>query len=176
MPKLTFTTLDTSDMNEVEQYEKAFFRAFSRYYPDDPTLDIIWNVNKQEKRISTKISYDDQEIYVARLDDSIIGGVAVNYNLHRQWQLEMLGFSIDKSQKNICEGLALFNLQVFHGANPIALLLRDYGFDLFKQKGIEKVFGTCDAHTVRGYSILGFEIVEMKEFGTHREYLIAKSW
>lgn len=170
MSNLSFTILDTSNIDDIVQYEKALFRAF--YGSDDPTLRQIWDIDKETKRIKMKIDYHDQEILVAKLHNSIVAGVAINYNMSEQLQLEMLGFSIYKSENNICEGLALFNLQVFQGSNPIALLLRDFTFEKLREKNIIKTYGTTSKKNVRGYQILGWKVIDFRDICEHRKFLM----
>ncbi len=43
-------------------------------------LGSIWDIDFVNERIRTKITYEDLEVYVARLGNTLISGVAVNYN------------------------------------------------------------------------------------------------
>ncbi len=173
MPDLTFSILNTSNQNDINQYEKALFRAF--YSLNDSTQQLVWDVDKKAKTIKTRISYTNQDIFVGKVHGSIISGVATNCYMHEQLQLELFGFTIDKSEKNICEGLALFNLQVFHSTNTIALLLRDFVFKKLKEKNIVKIYGTCSQNRVRGYQILGWRVVDCHDIGRNTKYLIEYS-
>jgi hypothetical protein len=151
MSKLEFTTLNITDINEVMHYEKALYRAFSS--TDIKTLDEIWDFDIPNKRINTKIPYRSQEVFIAKLGGVIIAGAAVNFNMREKLQLEIIGFSIDKTEKHICEGLGIFSLQVFSGINPVALQLRDFSYDILDGKGIKKVYGTCSQRRLKGYQV-----------------------
>ncbi|GAG10686.1 unnamed protein product, partial [marine sediment metagenome] len=132
MPELTFSILDITEQEEIFAYERALYRAFSA--TESIILEQIWDFNKKEKRVRTKIPYSSQEIYTARIGGRIIAGAAMNYNIENTLQLEMIGFTIDKTEENICEGLALFNLQMVVDDKMIALGLKDFAFDYVKNR------------------------------------------
>lgn len=138
----------------------------------DPTLELIWNIDSVNKRIRTKIPYEDLEVYVARLGNTLISGVAVNYNMKSALQLEMLGFTIDKQEPGICEGLALFNNQSIGRENMLEQLMQKYVLERHREYGIRKAYGTCGASNLRGYQALGFRVLDQRSFGRHTEYLI----
>ncbi len=170
MSNLKFTTLDITNFDEVTNYERAMYRAFSS--TDIRTLDEIWDFDIPNKRIKTKIPYESQEVYIAKLNGLIIAGAAINLNTEEKFQLETYGFSINKTEKHICEGLGIFNLQIFSGINPVALQLRDYSYDILRKKGIEKVYGTCSQRRLRGYQVQGFDVIDELVFKEEKKYLL----
>jgi len=106
------------------------------------------------------------------LGGRIISGVAVNVNSKETMQLEMMGFTIDKSGGGVCEGLGIFNLQVFEGVNPIIFLMRDFAFRRVKELDIKKLYGTCSEKKLRGYSILGWKPIDERIFYGEKKYLL----
>lgn len=170
MPNLEFTILDITDSNEVANYEKALYRAFSD--TDIKTLDAIWKFDIPNKRLKTMIPYRSQDVYIAKLDGAIIAGAAINFDIKKKLQLERFGFTIDKTEKHICEGLGIFNLQVFSGLNPVALQLRDICYDHLRDKKIKKVYGTCSQRRLRGYQVQGFSVMNERIFMDEKKYLL----
>ena len=170
MSHLEYTTLDSTNIEEVIKYERSLYRAFSN--TDIKTLDAIWDFDKRHKRLRTKIPYPSQEVYIAKLDGAIIAGAAINFNMDEKLQLETFGFSVDKTGKHICEGLGIFSLQVFSGLNPVALQLRDTSYDILRGKGIKKVYGTCSQRRLRGYQIQGFTAIDELVFRGEKKYLL----
>lgn len=172
MSGLTFSVLDLNNAEEIIAYERALFRAFQG--TEILTLDEIWDYDKSKRRLKTKIPYQSQEVYITKLQGMIIGGVPVNFNMKEPLQLEMMGFSIDKSAENICEGLGVFSLQVFHETIPVGLELRDYAFERIKQKNIKIVYGTCSQRKLKGYLNLKFKVIDERIFKGEKKYLLIR--
>ena len=170
MSHLELSILNIQSETDVVQYERALCRAFSS--TDIVTLDEIWDFDITGERLKPRIPYPSQEIYIAKLRGAIIAGVAINFNLEEQLQLEMIGFSIDKTEKHICEGIGIFNLQIFGGMNVIALQLKDFSYNKLREKNIEKIFGTCSEKRLRGYQILDFEVIDELFFKGEKKYLL----
>ncbi len=173
MPDLVYTTLDITNEKDIVEYERAMFRAFQN--TEIITLPEIWEYDRKAKRLRTKIPYRNQIIYIARLFDAIVAGTAINYNMHEPLQLEMIGFSIDKSDEHICEGLGVFCLQVFHETIPIGIQLKDYAFAQIAQKGIKTMYGTCSPKKLPGYVQLKFEVIDERVFKGEKKYLLKKA-
>jgi hypothetical protein len=169
---LTICDLDIQNTKKVVQYERALFRAF--YGIKGSAMDLFWNIDKKNRRISAKIPYSDQKIFIADLDDEVIAGVAINLNISALLQLEMLGFSIDKAEPFIAEGLALFNTQTFPGSESVIIKLRDYMDKKVDEFHIRKVYGTCSERLLRGYKILGWKVLDEKVINGAPKFLIEK--
>ncbi|MFW6254413.1 MAG: hypothetical protein ACOC41_05740 [Chitinivibrionales bacterium] len=168
--KMQYEILDIHNESEVAAYERAMYRAFSG--SEIVTLDKIWQFDHKNRKLRTRIPYDDQEIYVARLDDSVVAGVAVNYAMDKILQLEMMGFSIDKNRKGICEGLGIFNLRVFHNSSMVALTLKQHMFEKMRERGIVRAYGTCSTRKLRGYLHLGWRLIDQRQFEGEQKYLL----
>lgn len=153
-------------------YERALFRAFTA--TDTVVLERIWNFDRTVKRARMPIPYASQEIYTARLGGRIIAAAAMNYDTKGPLQLEMMGFAIDKAPPDFCEGLALFNLQIFAGNTMVAVGLKDYAFDYVKKRGVRRIYGTCSEKRLRGYSLMGWKPVDTRKFERGDVYLICQ--
>jgi len=168
--KIHFSFLDHENPDEVASYEKALFRAF--YNKNSPIESLIWDADVKAKRLTSKIPYKNQDIIIARLADLIIGGVAVNYAMQEKLQLELLGFEIDKTEPDICEGRALFNTHIFDTSTLVALEMKEFMFNHLKKKNITKVYANCSEKRLRGYLILGWKEIGSKDFGALKAYLL----
>lgn len=172
MPDLIFSELDIKNANDIREYERALFRAFQG--TEILTLEEIWDFDNRNKRLKTKIPYHSQEIYIARLHGGIVAGTPFNFNMNEPLQLEMVGFSIDKNRENICEGLGVFCLQVFHDTQSIGLMLKDYAMERLKEKNITVAYGTCSQRKLKGYQQLKFEVIDEKMFKGEKKYLLKR--
>ena len=170
MSSLELSILNIKRENDVAQYERALCRAFSS--TDIMTLGEIWDFEVPGERFRPKIPYESQEIYIAKLRGAIVAGAAINFNTEEELQLEMIGFSIDKTQKRICEAIGVFNLQLFADMRPIAVQLRDYSYDRLRERKIEKIYGTCSERRLRGYQLIGFEAIDELVIGGKKECLL----
>jgi hypothetical protein len=169
---IQLSVLDFSDNDDIARYEKSFFKSF--YKKDISDLISIWDFDEKNRRAHTKIPYSDQEIYVAKIDTEIVSGMAVNYNMKNQLQLEMLGFKIDKTQMNIAEGLVMFNLVTFYENVSVAFKIRDFAQSRMNLRLVKKTYGTCPKKLVKGYLFLGWNVIDEKLVHGQLEYLLEK--
>ena len=172
MAGLEYSILNTDDPDTVAQYEKCLFKAF--YPPGDPFFERVRNVDTEKKRIRLRIPYSDQDVFIARLGKKVIAGAAINYNCSTTMQLEMLGFSIDKNQNGICEGLAIFNGRSFVDHHPVMFEMGAVMHDRLRRKNIKKTYGTCIQKLLRGYQLLGFRVVASRSLSSTKIYLLEK--
>ena len=172
MAELSFSLLDHTDSGAVAQYERSLFRAFYPHY--NQMFPLIWRIDRKERRLCSCIPYSDQDIIVGRLNGTIIAGAAINYAVHKRMQAEMLGFSIDKSQTGICEGRALFSLQILAGGVSVLANMGEFAYTYLDRRHIEKVYGTCSPKMLRGYRSLGFNVIGEGVVAQQRLYLLEK--
>lgn len=170
MEPVTFETLDTSRPDELERYERSLYRAF-RATPSI-VLEQIWNFDHKTLRVKARIPYSSQLVYIGRSGKSIIAGAAMNVDMSQALQLEMVGFSIDKTEPGVCEGLSLFTLRMFNGDRLIGAGLKEYAYPLMVRAGVRIIYGTCNKRRLRGYMNLGYEPVNEMEFDKGTVYLI----
>lgn len=170
MEKITIELLNTNSIVQVEAYEKAVYYAFSRII--DSSLDLIWKIDRDNKRIRTGIDYHDQRIMIVRFGEDIIAGTAINLNMEKKLQLEHFGFLIDKSESGICEGLLLFSNQISIDNHLLLVDLREKLIDYLEGQKIRRVYSTCSQKRIRNYRFLGFKDIDSKKNGDDIEYLL----
>jgi hypothetical protein len=147
--------LDSTNEAELVAYERAFYRAFG----GNLNLAHLWNFDHKAKRISAKIAYEVQEIFLAKMGARIIAGAAINFGLDRTLQLEAEGFKVDKSKKDICEIVQMFCLVDPMGGTPLLKLFTKFFLEKLIARGIALVYGTCSQRRVRPYQMIGLEVV-----------------
>lgn len=165
----TYEVLDTSNNDKIIEYEKALYRAFVN--TEIKTLDQIWIFNHDEKRLRTIIPYESQKICIARNENNLTSGIAINLNIEEPFQLEMQGFKVVKT-KGVAEGLGIFNFPELTGYRPVALILKNYAFKVARDLGIHTMYGTCSQKKLRGYLFMGWKLLEEKIFKEEKKFLL----
>lgn len=170
MKPLTFSILDINNQDEVAQFERILFRVFR---DDEFELrKLVRDYDFKNKRMRFKIPYSSLEIYIAKIGDSITSGVAINYNTEDLFEVEMLGFSIDKNEEGICEGFGLFNTHLFMGDMLTAAEFRKYLLKQMIKRDATKCYGTCSQNKIRAYRFLGWKDIDSRVINGIKKYLI----
>lgn len=167
--KIIYEMLDTSILKNIEEYESALYEAFKN--TEIETLDQIWVFDHKKKKLRTKIPYKSQKIFIARNENRIVSGVAININIEELFQLEMMTFEVPK-EVGVAEGLGVFNMPSMSAYMPVAILLKDYAFKIIEDMGIKVIYGTCSEKKLRGYKLLGWEPIDEKVFNGEKKYLL----
>lgn len=161
------TLLKKNDPLEIEEFERVFYKAFKNI--SDPSLEAVFDIDCSEKRIKTKIPYSNQEIMIARINSDIVAASAVNFNMKEPLQLEKYGFSIDKNEDSICEGLFVFNI---HTNLQLFFAFKECFIKYLISQNIRKIYSTCSQKRIRGYRLLGFRDIEAYFFKGQKKYLL----
>jgi hypothetical protein len=163
-----FTSLlNKYDQSEMSEFERALFEAFKNVA--DPSLDAIWDIDRSEQKIKIRIPYADQEIMILRINGLIAAAASVNFNMSSKLQLEEFGFKINKDEKNICEGLFIFNI---HPDLSLAMAFKKRLIEYLILRNIKKFYGTCSEKRIKGYRLLGFNDIETRIFNGQKKYLL----
>lgn len=170
MAGVEYSMLDVKNPEDVAAYERALYRAFSA--AGSIVLDRIWEFDRKNRRAKTRVAYEGQEIYAARAGDAIIAAAAMNYDMTRPLQLEMIGFTVDKSETGVCEGLALFSLDTFAGHAAVSLRLKDYTFSMVRRRHIRTMYATCSQRRLGGYRRLGWREIDERSFERGKVFLL----
>lgn len=167
--EIIYEILNTSILKNIEEYEAILYQAFKN--TDIETLGHIWEFDHQKQRLRAKIPYESQKIFVARCEKKIVSGVAINTNIDKPFQLEMMNFKISKDV-GVAEGLGVFNLPFMSGYMPVTILLKDYAFKIIEEMGIKVIYGTCSEKKLRGYKLLGWKPIDENYFKGEKKYLL----
>jgi len=163
-----FSMVDKTNEAELRSYERAFYRAFGHM----KNLDHLWDFDHKSKRIVTKIPYETQELYVARLGERIVAGCAVNFDHKNPLQLEMEGFAVDKSNKAVAEIIQMFSLLDPMGGTPMLKLFTKYFLEKLVARNVRKVYGTCSERRVRPYQMIGLNVIGDLSYKNEKVYLL----
>lgn len=162
--------LDTGNETALEQYEKTLYQVFIPVF--DTTSDRIFIVDRKNKRLRSRITYANQNIFLVKSNDWILGGVALNFNQNSLLQLELLGFQIERST-NFCEGLRFFMQCDYTISGLVFRSLRKRISEEFKKYNTRIFFGTCTQKNVRGYTAMGFSIKDHFVFNNEKIFLLS---
>ncbi|MCA9605009.1 MAG: hypothetical protein KC619_05420 [Myxococcales bacterium] len=169
---LVHERLDLGDPDAVADYERALYAAFRD--SDIGTLDRIWQFDHDAKRLRPRVPYAGQQVFVSRVDGEIVAGIPMHLDMSGPLQLETMGFEIDKGEPGVCEGLGVFSLCFLYEGRVIALELRDHVFEALRAQAIRKAYGTCSQKRLRPYQLLGFRVIDERDFDGERKYLLLR--
>lgn len=170
MSSLDIFYLDPADTERIEQYERQMFRA---YYGATKTLELTRHIDKKNRRIRSKIPYEDQKIIIAEVNGKMIAGMGVNFNMNGTLNLENLGFSIDKSQEKIAEGTGMFCNTPFVDGKMVMYELFMFGNVYLKENQYKTMYGFCGQKLVRSFKSMGFSVLEEKEVEGETMFLLS---
>lgn len=117
MTRLELPTLNSSSLiqildttNDLDRlaFERAFYASFQRLGYNQLSRELwIWDDDK--RLLKTRISYDDQIVFVLRDSSSLINaGMAVNVG-HTHYQASCFGFQRTSTLEPSCEVLTAFS-------------------------------------------------------------------
>ncbi len=152
-----------TDENEIIEYERACYRAFSTKASSDATIKKSTIIDGD--RLRPHIPQEDLIQYALRIDDRIAAGLKIHINIKNEFQTEKRGFAIEK-RKNTCEGLNFFALG--EGFDPFEFfnIMEEFTAfimnDLKNRLGMKSVYGTCHEKIKVVYLRAGFGIIDSK--------------
>ena len=126
MDELAFNILDTGNNEELVEYQKCLFNAFSKNTRIMAEYELVAN-----NQLKSDIPYDRYEIFVARRSGNIVAGLGIN-NQKEYMRCLKKGFSINDT--SYCEAINWFNIddRKYMGAAGYSLLL--HVFNMIKNK------------------------------------------
>lgn len=153
--KMTFEILDTSQKDNVVNFERLLYKSYGR---NDPDGWVFNNYQKDGDRLKPFIGYDDLVVYVARLNNDFVGAGTINFS--DELQLVKMGFDM-KITSNTCEGINLVtDNELVSDVMKLTSDLMDFIFNDLKSRGVKKVVLGCEKK-VRGlFYMLGFDVLE----------------
>ena len=158
-----FCILDNE--NELKEYEKALFEAYSKKAPEDlKYFDII-----DECRLRPKITYDKMIVYAGKYEGKIFTGTKICID-EKKYQFKDLGFDIpeEDKQKKHCEGINYFIVDNIFKPEIIYNFSEKFANDYLKdvkKKGFQIKYGTCIKrlkiiYLRMGYSFIGEKVID----------------
>lgn len=173
MALLTIRELDFDKGRDIEQLERAMYRAFKSYRLE--IFNGIWVFDHATEQARTIIPYAAQRILVADVDGAVIGGVALNLDMSEELVIEKCGFSVPKVQDKTAEGLALFTNQLMVGRQFVLVRLVEAADVLLRSLMITTLWGSCDKRHLLGYLQIGFRNIAKVHFNGQDEFLLQRT-
>lgn len=159
---------------EFIDFEKGTYNAFSERNPDNWLCHHYHLIDNC--RYQSKISYNNQRVYIAVEDSKIIAGASLNYNTNIKLQLEEIGFTVPKEiiSEKFCEGLLFFTLRNTE-ISPFktGIELRNYMMNDIKKMNIKTILGTCSEDKRFFYTKFGYMVIdEIINIDKEKKYLL----
>jgi hypothetical protein len=157
-----YGTVDVTDDRQVSEYERHFYRAYSRL-ADNKLVRLIWDWDDADQRTRTKIPYADQVIYTMRDTDSrLVCAMAVNLNCPAAFQGEAFGFvPPGDSGSGYCEILNVMATS-HHRSTALATygtFIVGFGYGDLLAHGLNTAYSTCTRRRLRPYQRLGAQVL-----------------
>jgi hypothetical protein len=162
------TVLDTADPEAVRAYERAFFDAFRRATSNRLVRKLwLWDMNTQ--RLSTRIPYADQLIYVVRDGAGAVRiGMAANLTM-REFQSAAYGFTPPPGER-VLEVLTFFSSapRDLRGKKELCRVL----FEDARARGYRAAVATTAERPLRTYLQTGWTLEAEAEIEGERRYFL----
>lgn len=162
MALIKYEILDSRNKEDVIEYEKGLYRAFTTKNPASEHIK-NWELVGND-RYRSKLPYQDLTIYLIRVEDKIAGGAAINFNPEHKFEVENFGFTLSPQIRNmkIADGLSLYILEEYIDTNFMAVFndLCDFILLDLKKKKIDYWYGNSIKKTKALYILMGFEVVD----------------
>lgn len=169
MSTFRFTQLDCNDPIEVQRYEEAMYSSF---VGATATLHLTREIDEIHKRVRLKVPYESQTVLLAYYNDEIIAASGFNDNTKSTFNLELVGFEIDKSEQGIAESTGVFCTQLFVEGQLVLKTLLAKGWSLLRQRGVKTFYGYCNESKIRFYRNIGFTDIKNKIICGEKIYLL----
>lgn len=171
---LIIKELDLSNKDDVARYEKALYRAFRSYRPEN--FENIWVFDHAAGHAKTLLPYEGQRIVVADVGGEFVGAVALNLDMENWLQVERYGFTVPKLAGKTAEGLALFSNRLLVGRELVLVRLVEAADVLLRSLSISTLWGSCDRRHLLGYLQVGFRNVGKVHFNGRDEFLLQRNF
>ncbi len=165
---------DYRDEQRVKEYEEGLYQSFPD--PKGSPLRKTWIYNHEEKRIILPTPKEHIYYYGAVVNDRLTAACSFNFTFDIPWKIESLGFKIDKSKGDVCEGLTLFSLEAVHDGKWVYEEVNDYTLMALKKRGINRAYGTCTEDKIDFYRGWGHDIAAIKIIDYEKIYLTVKDF
>lgn len=135
-------------------------------------VDRIWNIDHAARTIRTKIPYETQEVHIAKIGERVVAAAALNFGTDRPLQLELEGFTIDKSGNDWCEIVQIFCQFDIAGGKPLLQTLAGFMMQRLMEKKVARLYGTCSPKLVRRYQTIGLIVIDELVYQAEKVFLL----
>lgn len=164
-----FAELDPADPVLRAEYERAFYEAFAPV-TSNRLVRQLWLWDDAQRRLATRIGYEDQVVYVLRDgEDRIRVGLAVNRTL-ADFQSSAFGFAPPETGDHVFEFLAFF-APAPRPPRSVHLFGLE-ALDLLKARGFRVGFATTAPPLLPLYRRLGFRVLGERAISGETRYFI----
>lgn len=148
--------LDPRNEADVAAYERSFYDTFSAV-TGNRLIRHLWLWNDDERRLATRIPYEDQVVYLQRDDNGQVdAAIAVNLAMHQQ-QGAHFGFQAP-AKPGLCEFLTFFVLSDHSLRSRYAFWSACFA-DL-RHRGLQVGYATTARRPLAFYRRIGGEVIE----------------
>ncbi len=167
---LRLCLLNSERPEEVEEYEKAFYQAFTRA-EGNLLIRKLWKWDDRRQRLAVSLPYACQQIYILRRESTgqLVTALAVNHNTSLL-QSAGYGFSIASPGPDTSEFLTFFSVGEYCMESRFAFW-RSVFQDL-RCQGITTAYATTAGRILRFYQRMGAEIVKTCEIENEKRYFL----
>ena len=155
---LPLEVLDTTDPEAVTAFEKGFYLGFEKS-SHNQLIQWLWIWDVENRRLLTRVPYEDQLIWVRRQHGQVEAAIAVNVRM-LLLQSSAFGFSHPpefSQNQQVCEILAAFTNANQSIANGHALWTKSFA-DL-RARGFTDSLATCAQKLLPLYRRMGAKIL-----------------
>ena len=163
-----FVRLDVRDLDVHEEYEKAFYDAFSRV-PSNRLVRQLWLWDDEGRRLRIRLAYEDHAIWVSRRASGELHFAIAAHQDPSRAQSAAYGFEIPR-EAGIFEVLTFFN----SGPTDIAEMRSFWRSFLahMREAGLTRGYATCAARLLLLYKRAGWEVAAETEIAGEARYLL----
>lgn len=165
-----FCVIEHND--DILEYEKCLYDAFVIRTNNPVSLENCTIVD--DCRLVLNQGYDNLKIIGLKRDGQLKLALTLNKAVDRPLQLEKIGFSRKLFKPPYCEGFKFFIKPELNGPDFIFLYKKVFSFmvEMLNKEQISYVYSTCEPRLKRFYERIGFNILEERETGIGKRYLL----
>ena len=161
--------LDWSLPEERGQYERAFYTAFQRA-AGNRLIRTLWLWDDEARRVTTRIPYEEQNVYVMRdASGRIVTGMGVNHAM-RSFQSRAYGFEPPRERAGCCEFLTVFSVDEYRLRTRFQFW-HDSFADL-AASGFRAGYATTARRVLNLYLRFGARVLEQRQIGSETRYFL----
>jgi hypothetical protein len=163
-----FVRLDVSDLDGRDEYERAFYDAFSRV-TSNRLVRQLWHWDDERRRLRIRLGYEDHAIFVSRRASGELHLAIAAHQDPSRAQSAAYGFAIP------CES-GIFEVLTFFTTSPSAFPgMRGFWrrfLAQMREAGLMRGYATCAAPLLSLYQLAGWGVADETEINGEARYLL----